>query len=898
MAMSSPSRPMNLQRILNKSPAPQAIPYPQPVPFPPRRAPSPPRVHPLSEPRVEPTRYDHQPAGAWAPRPSAPGPSYYQFPPLIAHPTGHDHYPPNPNAQFVNTWREESVPDKAPVYSDGRARYSAQAGPSNYASHEHLQPSPQSQRGSPSPEIDISRYQNCQISARVSERNILKQTSSPAGSPRSSYSGEPVKGNKRKRGVSDEDSQEPPRSKQKPGPKPKSVSGTNKRSGYAAKKRSDAPTTAQNVRMPNMLWTVAKGKDRDDAPLKVVPVKLSATVCLAREDQVSRCMSNRYRNEDFPKCVSCIRRWAGDTCRFQNIRSFFRETEGNVAGFGFRESQDGTGPTMQYPDAWNMPLKKSYIRETKTTIAAALLPTLRQELQHISQQMVVYRPRESEVRATCDTCLTSIFCCSWMCRTCGREACPDCFGVVKNLTIQPDASQSAIDELQKRKDKHMHASPSFLHCMKRGEHGAKDFSPMSRFSKSELTQAIQDMEQLLEDEGISSAKPSLASTSVSGPGNGPTPLSNGSNADTPPNAATSPFNDSESTLISNGDGACLPPPPTSPVASSSNPEIPYHEITRFTDAELTDEIFRPLWARGDPLLITDVGKKLKINWSPEYFMKQYGPQVCTIIECQTEASKRTTVHEFFGGFGRYDGRVECWKLKDWPPASDFKTSFPELYEDFSQAVPIPNYVRRDGALNIASHFPTNTVGPDLGPKMYNANANQEVHGSKGSTRLHMDMADALNLMTYAAPGPQGEEGCAAWDLFRAQDSDKIRHFIRTNFATTGLDPIHMQQVYLDDKARRQLWEEQGVKSYRVYQKAGEAVFIPAGCAHQVRNLSDCIKVAIDFVSPENIERCEKLTREFRGVNQTTAWKEDVLQLRTMMWFAWLSCCRQESIVGS
>jgi [histone H3]-dimethyl-L-lysine9 demethylase len=63
---------------------------------------------------------------------------------------------------------------------------------------------------------------------------------------------------------------------------------------------------------------------------------------------------------------------------------------------------------------------------------------------------------------------------------------------------------------------------------------------------------------------------------------------------------------------------------------------------------------------------------------------------------------------------------------------------------------------------------------------------------------------------------------------------------------------------------------------------------------QVVNLSDCVKVAVDFVSPENIERCEKLTREFRDQNQSMVWKEDVLQLRSMMWFAWLSCCRQES----
>lgn len=40
--------------------------------------------------------------------------------------------------------------------------------------------------------------------------------------------------------------------------------------------------------------------------------------------------------------------------------------------------------------------------------------------------------------------------------------------------------------------------------------------------------------------------------------------------------------------------------------------------------------------------------------------------------------------------------------------------FPELYEDFNRGVPVPNYTRRDGVLNVASHFPSNTVAPDLG----------------------------------------------------------------------------------------------------------------------------------------------------------------------------------------
>lgn len=121
--------------------------------------------------------------------------------------------------------------------------------------------------------------------------------------------------------------------------------------------------------------------------------------------------------------------------------------------------------------------------------------------------------------------------------------------------------------------------------------------------------------------------------------------------------------------------------------------------------------------------------------------------------------------------------------------------------------------------------------------MYNALATTELPGSKGSTRLHMDMADAINIMLHAEPGPSGQPGVAAWDLFRAEDSERLRKFLRKrvrNGAQMNNDPIHGQQVYLDREMRRELWRECGVMSHRVYQRPGEAVFIPAGCAHQVR----------------------------------------------------------------
>jgi len=53
--------------------------------------------------------------------------------------------------------------------------------------------------------------------------------------------------------------------------------------------------------------------------------------------------------------------------------------------------------------------------------------------------------------------------------------------------------------------------------------------------------------------------------------------------------------------------------------------------------------------------------------------------------------------------------------------------------------------------------------------------------------------------------------------------------------------------------------------------------------------SNCIKVAIDFISPVNVAHCEKLMQEFRLQNKHDRWKEDVLQLKSSLWYAWQSC---------
>nr|DAD23446.1 TPA_asm: hypothetical protein HUJ06_024909 [Nelumbo nucifera] len=154
-----------------------------------------------------------------------------------------------------------------------------------------------------------------------------------------------------------------------------------------------------------------------------------------------------------------------------------------------------------------------------------------------------------------------------------------------------------------------------------------------------------------------------------------------------------------------------------------------------------------------------------------------------------------------------------------------------------------------------------------------------------------DHEEESNFPGFPTEGQSEAAGGALWDIFRREDVGKLQAYLRKHYKEFRhtycspieqvIHPIHDQAFYLTFEHKKKLKEEFGVEPWTFEQRVGEAVFIPAGCPHQVRNLKSCTKVALDFVSPENVHQCFQLTNEFRQLPKNHRAREDKLEIKKM-----------------
>jgi JmjC domain, hydroxylase len=280
-------------------------------------------------------------------------------------------------------------------------------------------------------------------------------------------------------------------------------------------------------------------------------------------------------------------------------------------------------------------------------------------------------------------------------------------------------------------------------------------------------------------------------------------------------------------------------------------------------------MFQRSLVNGEPMIVTDVQHTLQGKWGPDYFVDNFGGEKVTIIDCETEREYQSTVADFFSSFGSDRKKRQILKLKvrfsectslhrlhvsirtGHPRMTSGKsflssmllllTPYPflttfALMASATSFHTLPGMALFPILVRLRSSNSHNSTISAAGPKMYNANGNLRNDHRHGTTRLHLDVTAAINIMLYASNLPDDKPGFAVWHIFPSSTTAVLRKFLQ-NESAVGFqgpgDPIHNQTIYLTPMLLQLLSDMYDVYPYVIHQHPGDAIVIPANCAHQV-----------------------------------------------------------------
>ncbi|KRX85202.1 Lysine-specific demethylase 3A [Trichinella sp. T6] len=351
--------------------------------------------------------------------------------------------------------------------------------------------------------------------------------------------------------------------------------------------------------------------------------------------------------------------------------------------------------------------------------------------------------------------------------------------------------------------------------------------------------------------------------------------------------------------------------------------------------------FRKHWRQALPIVVQNV-KTTSQFWRPSYLRRQQGNTTAIqykITDCSTEeVLTGVSYSTFWDGFEDRKKRIrnpnDCnttrkLKLQNWPRKGRFAQLLPSTHADFYSATPMSNYVdHKNAAFNLVLALPDHLVKPDLDLRLcigYEMFPCMDI----ATTKLHSDINDSLNILTWTSIPKNmskqrmhdsilhhlAQEGLdeqtmnmarerikdvgALWTVYKPSDSEKIRRYINS-FSKHPLvyyDPIHDGTCYLNATARADL-VKRGVQPIMFLQMRNEAVFIPAGAAHQVLNLQCCVTATLEFISPEGINRSLKMLSELQTLTFEHINRGDQLQIRNIIYYSSLEAIKALEKAGS
>ncbi|XP_078095666.1 uncharacterized protein LOC144510152 isoform X2 [Mustelus asterias] len=334
--------------------------------------------------------------------------------------------------------------------------------------------------------------------------------------------------------------------------------------------------------------------------------------------------------------------------------------------------------------------------------------------------------------------------------------------------------------------------------------------------------------------------------------------------------------------------------------------------------------FQEYWIKGLPMLVSGVLTSTDSNsWTPECLKEKLGEQSVSLVNCRDQSVlTRARSKEFWQGFKsnsdchRPKARgTKILRLDYCTSEKEFSERMPAQFDELHRHLPLPEYTRNDGKLNLISRLPEETAKSQLELRVCSVYGLGLDDSNAGSTSLCLEPTDTVHVLVHAEPLQEdrntlekvilasmegdtvddaamrrlrdsSERLGALWHIYSTQDTDRIRTFLQKltdegdTKATAGQDQCR-QKYYLDQTLRTRLFEECGIRSRVVLQFGGDAVLIPVATSYQVQYFTSCITVTKAFVSSEHV-RCSLQRRPILGRESWTP-EMQKLQVKTLLY---------------
>lgn len=326
--------------------------------------------------------------------------------------------------------------------------------------------------------------------------------------------------------------------------------------------------------------------------------------------------------------------------------------------------------------------------------------------------------------------------------------------------------------------------------------------------------------------------------------------------------------------------------------------------------------------------------------------------VVKAIDYLSQSEVDIALSQFIKGYSKgykdESGLPKMLKLKDWPPPSALEEFLLCHRPEFLSNFPLVEFIHSKwGLLNLVSKLPHDTLQSEAVPKiLITYGTCKELGRGDPVTKLQINMSDMACLLMHTAdpdagghqkpigerhnkvlgksdgfnpaggnsridldeftreadyqsysqnPAKNYEKAGTIWDIFRRQDVPKLNEFFRVfsdKFANSVTLPIYEQALYLNNESKRKLKDEFNIEPWTFQQFVGEAVFIPAGCPFQVRNLQSSVQLAFDFLSPESLSESVRMAQEIRCLPSDHEAKLKMLEVEKMCLYAASSAVRE------